>query len=173
MTNEIPILKESHIIGDFNINIYQNNKFIVRDDNMISSFQQYLKLSPILHNPWLQTANKIPDPRNFWHFNSYWSYSSKFPFKSFSERCLWRRNIWSKPIFCTRKISRLKTAGIHKYLNFRSFVNYTVDSYKKDLKQLDFPNYETFDDVNGAHCNFFQKIMTALIKLLLLSIEIK
>ena len=52
-----------------------------------------------------------------------------------------------------------------------SFVNYTVDSYKKDLKQLDFPNYENFDDVDGAHCNFFQKIMTALMKLF--SIEIK
>ena len=43
-------------------------------------------------------------------------------------------------IFCTQKISRLKLGGIHKYLNFRSFKNYTVDSYKEGLKQLDFPN---------------------------------
>ena len=35
-------------------------------------------------------------------------------------------------IFCTRKISRLKTGGIHMYLNFRLFKN-TVDSYKKTL----------------------------------------
>ena len=30
-------------------------------------------------------------------------------------------------IFCTLKISCLKTGGIHKYLNFCSFKNYTVD----------------------------------------------
>ena len=39
-------------------------------------------------------------------------------------------------IFSTRKILRLKTGGTHKYLNFRSFKNYTVDSYKEALKQL-------------------------------------
>ena len=68
-------------------------------------------------------------------------------------------------IFCTRKISRLKAGGIHKYLNFSSFKNYTVDSYKEALTQLDLPNYETFDDVNGAYSNFFQKIMTAIDKI--------
>ena len=31
-----PNTKESYILGDFNINIYQNNKYIVRDDNTIS-----------------------------------------------------------------------------------------------------------------------------------------
>ena len=28
--------KETYIHGDFNIHIYHNNKYIVRDDNMIS-----------------------------------------------------------------------------------------------------------------------------------------
>ena len=32
--------KESHILGDFNINMYQNNKYIVHNDKMIS-FQRY------------------------------------------------------------------------------------------------------------------------------------
>ena len=30
-------------------------------------------------------------------------------------------------IFCTTKISRIKTGGAHKYLNFRSLKNYTAD----------------------------------------------
>ena len=30
-------MKESHILGDFKINMYQKNKYIVRDDNTISS----------------------------------------------------------------------------------------------------------------------------------------
>ena len=32
-------------------------------------------------------------------------------------------------------------------------------------KQLNFPNYETFDDVNEAYSNFFQKIMTVTDKI--------
>ena len=64
-------------------------------------------------------------------------------------------------VFCTQRILGLKTGGICKYLNFCSFKNYTTDSYKEALKQLDFPNYKTFDDVNGASPNFFQK-MTAI-----------
>ena len=50
-------------------------------------------------------------------------------------------------------------------MNIRSFKNCTVDSYKEALKQLDFPNYGTFDDVNGALCNFFQKITTVIDKI--------
>ena len=61
-------------------------------------------------------------------------------------------------IFCTRKISRLKTGGIHKYLDSRSFKNYAVNSYGEALQQLDFPHYKTLDDVNGAYFNFYQKI---------------
>ena len=41
-------------------------------------------------------------------------------------------------IFCIRKLSLVKTGCIYKYLNFRSLKNYTVYSYKKALKQLDF-----------------------------------
>ena len=51
-------------------------------------------------------------------------------------------------IFCTRKISKIKTGGDHKCLNFRSLKNYTADYYKETLKQVDFPNYENFGDVN-------------------------
>ena len=47
----------------------------------------------------------------------------------------------------------------------KSIKNYTVDSYEEALKRLDFPNYKTFDDVNGTYCNFFQKIMTVIDKI--------
>ena len=67
-------------------------------------------------------------------------------------------------IFCTRKISRIKAGGAHNYLNFRSLNNYTADYYKEALKQIDFPNYENFCDVNEAYSNFFQKLMTIINK---------
>ena len=68
-------------------------------------------------------------------------------------------------IFCTRKISKIKTGGDHKYLNFCSLKNYTADYYKETLKQVDFPNYENFGDVNEAYSNFFQKLMTVIDKI--------
>ena len=37
-------------------------------------------------------------------------------------------------IICTRKISRIKTSGAHKDLNFRSSKNYIADYYKETLK---------------------------------------
>ena len=67
--------------------------------------------------------------------------------------------------FCTRKILRPETGGIHNYLNFRSFKNYIFDYYNEALKQLDFPNYEIFDDVNEVYSNFFQKIMAFIEKI--------
>ena len=60
-------------------------------------------------------------------------------------------------IFCIRKISRIKTGDVRKYLNFCSLKNYIADYYKETLKQADFPNYENFSDVNKACSNFLQK----------------
>ena len=68
-------------------------------------------------------------------------------------------------IFCRRKISRIKTGGAHKHLNFRSLKNYTADYYKEALKQIDFPNYENFGDVNEAYSNLFQKLITVIEKI--------
>ena len=54
-------------------------------------------------------------------------------------------------IYCTRKINKIKTGGVHKHITFRSFKKYTVDAYKDALKKVNFPNYEPFNDVNKAH----------------------
>ena len=43
--------------------------------------------------------------------------------------------------------------------------NYTADYYKETLKQVDFPNYERFGDVNEAYSNLFQKLMTVIDKI--------
>ena len=65
-------------------------------------------------------------------------------------------------ICCTRKITKIKTRGVHKHITFCSFKKYTVDAYKDALKKVNFPNYELFNDVNEAYSNFFQKIRIAV-----------
>ena len=47
--------------------------------------------------------------------------------------------------------NRIKTGSVHNYLNFCSMKNYTTDYYKEALKQVDFPNYKSFDDVKEAY----------------------
>ena len=63
-------------------------------------------------------------------------------------------------IFCTGKISRIKTGGVYKYLSFYSLKNYTADYYKEALNQVHFLNYENFGDVNEEYSNFFGKLTT-------------
>ena len=46
-----------------------------------------------------------------------------------------------------------------------SLKNYTADYDKEVLKQIDFPNYENFSDVNEAYSNFFHKLMTVIDKI--------
>ena len=67
-------------------------------------------------------------------------------------------------IFLARTVLRTKTDGAHKYVNFRSSKNYTADYYKEARKQVDFPNYEHFGDVNEADSNFIQKLMRVIVK---------
>ena len=148
--------------------MYQNNKYIVRDDNTISSkfissdiknYHQYCKmygLKQLIKSPTCVTCSTstLID-----HILA--SFLSRVSQKSVIDVGISDHQL----IFGSRKVSRLKTGGVHNYLNLRSFKNYTVDSYKEVLKQLDFQNYEPLDDVNFAYSNFFQKTMTVIDKI--------
>ena len=67
-----------------------------------------------------------------------------------------------KLIYCTRRISRTKTGGVHKKIKFCSLKNYTVDAYKNALRKINFPNCKYCEDVNEAYSDFFQKVMTVI-----------
>ena len=60
-------------------------------------------------------------------------------------------------IYCTRKLVRNKP-GLQKILESRSFKNYSVDNFESALKDLDFPNYETFTDLDMAYSDFIDKL---------------
>ena len=159
---------ESYISGDFNINIYQNNKCIVPDDNAISlkflssdikNYHQFCTMHSLKQLIKFSTRVTCNISTLIDHILA--SLPSRVSQRGVTDIGISNHQL----IFCTRKISRLKTGGIHKYLNFRSLKNHTVDSYEEASKQLDFPNYKTFDDVNFSKSNFFQKIMTVIDKI--------
>ena len=53
-------------------------------------------------------------------------------------------------IFCTGKIKRVKTNN-HKQISFRSLKNYSMKNFGRELKNIAFPNYEKFSNVNSAY----------------------
>ena len=160
--------KEIYILGDFNLNTYHNNRYIVCDDNTISSkflshdvkiYCQFCMMHGL--KQLIQSLTRVTCSTSTLIDHILTSAPSRVSQKGVVNVGLSDYQL----IFCTRKICRIKTGGAHKYLNFHSLKNYTTDYYKEALKQIDFPNYENFGDVNESYSNFFQKLMTVIDKL--------
>ena len=110
--------------------MYHNNRYIDRDDNKISSkflsfnvtnYQQFCTmygLKQLIQSPTLLTCS-ISTLIDIILTSAPSRVSQKGVINvGVSDHQL---------IFCTRKISSIKTDGSHKYLNFRALKNYTVD----------------------------------------------
>ena len=153
--------KEIYILGDFNVNMYHNNRYIVRDDNTISSkflshdvknYHQFCTMHDL--KQLIQSPTRVTCSTSTLIDHILTSAPSRVSQKGVINVGVSDHQL----IFCTKNISRIKTAGAHKYLNFRSLKNYTADYYKEALKQIGFPNYENFGDVNEAYSNFFRSL---------------
>ena len=64
-------------------------------------------------------------------------------------------------IYCTRKITRTRL-NTHKYVKMRSLKYYSEDLYVKKLKEIDFPDYSNFKDINEAYSDFTGKVASVI-----------
>ena len=64
-------------------------------------------------------------------------------------------------IFCNRKIKRVKTNN-HNQISFRSLKNYSMENFEQELKNIAFPNYGKFSDVNSTYSDLVNKITQVL-----------
>ena len=131
--------KETYILGDFNINMYENNKYIVHENNTVcrkfasadaKKYHQFCTMHGLKQLTQCPTRVTCSTSTLINHILG--SFPSRVSRKGvinvgFSDHQL---------IFCTRKVSKFKTGSVHKYINFRSLKNYRVDDYKKSLGQL-------------------------------------
>ena len=60
-------------------------------------------------------------------------------------------------IYCTRKILRTKV-NMHNQIRVRSSKKYTPELWIKELKKINFPNYNIFSNVNIAYLDLVEKI---------------
>ena len=160
--------KETYSLGDFNINKYQNNKYIVHQNNTVCTkfasadakkYHQFCTMHDL--KQLIQCLTRVT-----WRTSTLFDcILASFPSRVYQKRVINVSLSDHQLIFCTRKISKFETGGAHKYIKFRSLKNYRVDDYQKSPRQLVFPNYEIFDAVNAVHPDFFQKIMTTVDKI--------
>ena len=64
-------------------------------------------------------------------------------------------------IYCTKKITRTRL-NTHKYVKMRSLKCYSEDLYVKKLKEIDFPDYSNFKDINEAYSDFTGKVASVI-----------
>ena len=114
--------KEIYILGDFNINMYHNNIYIVRDDNTISSkflshdvknYHQFCTMHGL--KQLIQSPTRVTSSTSTLIDHILTSAPSRVSQKGAINIGVSDHQL----IFCTRKIYKIKTGGDHKYLNFR------------------------------------------------------
>ena len=67
-------------------------------------------------------------------------------------------------IFCSRKITRAKF-NKHNTVKIRSLKHYTKDLFLESLRNVNFPNYQNYDDVNKAYADLINRIITVIDKI--------
>ena len=67
-------------------------------------------------------------------------------------------------IYCTRKILRTN-ANMHNQIWVRSLKNYTPELLKEELTKVNFPDYNIFSNVNIAHLDLAEKILSVVDKI--------
>ena len=149
--------KEAYIFGDFNINLYHIGKYIICKDNTrnTNNTRNYHQFCTMFG---LKQIIKSPTRINCRNRSLIDHVLASIPLQVSQHGVINVSVSDHQFIYCTRKIDKIKTQGVHKHLTFRSFKNYIVDAYKDALKKVNFPNYKLFNDVNEAYSNFFQKI---------------
>ena len=159
---------EVYFLGDFNINLLLNDKFLLKENQsfdfrnlsspLVSKYKelcQTFSLKEIIQDPTrvTSTTSSLLD-----HIltNNGWKISQKGVIDvGLSDHQL---------IYCTRKIFRIKS-NMHKQIRIRSLKNYTPELLIEELRKIDFPDYSIFSNVNIAYKDIVDKIVSIIDKI--------
>ena len=160
--------RDIFFLGDFNINLFKNNKYIF-------DIKSNLKDDP--HGPLL---------KNYKEFCSFFSLKQLIKEETRianntssslldhvltnSEANISQHGIIDigisdhQMIFLTRKTNSLRFF-CHKEKQCRSLKRYTAKGFRQLLHSLKFPNYETFNNIDAAYDDFFDKLLSIIDKI--------
>ena len=166
MNNIDSVNNEFYILGDFNINLYINDSYILAKKNILnnksvpSDVKSYQKFCTFFE---LRQLIIIPTRITTGSSTIIDHILASFPERVTQSAVIDIGLSDHQLIYCTRKISRIKR-GSHKQIKFRSFKHYMADLFEQELSRLKFPNYRNFNDINEAYYDFIQKIMNVIDK---------
>ena len=161
--------KETIILGDLNINLMHNGKYILQEskNSLFTNTTPHTLLKQYKHflsnfglNQIIKTPTRITCETSTLIDHILTNSHEKISQSGVIDCGLSDHNV----IFCTRKITKIKT-GDQKIINSRSLKNYSPEIFEEALKDLDFPNYENFIDIDIAYTDFTDKLKNLIDKL--------
>ena len=166
--------QEVYLLGDFNINLWHNGKYIFHKNKTLShreihkitsenaydiiKYQEFCSLHGL--KQLISTPTRITENRSSLLDHVLTNTTENIPQFGVIEVGLSDHQL----TFATRKTVRDKTIG-HRQITIRSFKNYSIELYKEALSNISFPNYETFTNMNAAYSDFTEKLMSVINKI--------
>ena len=157
--------QDCYLLGDFNINILQN------DENVFEKELSNSKLNsiPFIVTEYLDFAfsytlkQSISTPTRTTENTATLSVHvlTNSPHKIIKCGVVEVNLSDHELIYCTRKTTKLKSNKRNE-LNICSMKNYTAEGFVELLKKTDFPNYETYACINMAYLDFATKIVDVI-----------
>ena len=154
--------KEIILLGDFNINLLKNGKYIFEnesnqsDNSQTTLFKNYkefcnnFSLKQLIKEVTRIVCNS-PDYLLYHILTNSPQNVSQF---GIIDLALSDHQM----IYLTRKINHEKFLT-HKQVTFRCLKNYSANKFKDLLNSVVFPNYENFNNVDEAYTNFHSKLL--------------
>ena len=149
------------LLGDFNINLLQNGRFLLKENqsyklkssssvlvNKYKEFCQKFSLTEIIKEP-----TRITCSTSTLCDHIFTNSAEKASQKGVIDVGISDHQL----IYCTRKIKRIKH-NVHNQIQFRSLKKYSAEIVTNALKKDQFPNYSTFSNVNVAYSDLLNKI---------------
>ena len=160
-SSKLTSTNEIYLLGDTNINLLQNGKFILKENqsyklkssssalvNKYKEFCQTFSLTEIIKEPTRITCS-TSTPLDHILTNS----SEKVSQKGVIDVGISDHQL----IYCTRKIKRIKH-NMHNQIQVRSLKKYSAEIFTNALKTVQFPNYNIFSNVNFDYSDLLNKI---------------
>ena len=152
---------EMYLLRDFNINLLQNGKFILKENR---SYKLKRSISALVnkYKEFCQTfslteINKEPT-RITYSISTLLDHILANSSEKVSQK--WVIDVWMSDhqlIYCLRKIKRIKH-NMHNQIQVRSLKKYSAEIFTNVLKTVQFPNYHIFSNVNVAYFDLLNKI---------------
>ena len=160
--------REIFFLGDFNVNLIKNGKYVfdkkcnIKGDSYSPLVKDYKEFCSVFSfKQLIKNATRI----FYNNTSSLLDHILTNSLENISQSGIINIGISDHLlIYCTRKIKSLRSFS-HKEIKCRSLKRYNEDDFKKILNSIEFPNYETFNDVNRAYDDFFEKLINAINKI--------